>query len=153
MLAAPNTFAIVGDATTVTDALEVLPVPASIDVTVTLLFFTPAAVPVTLRDMMQEELLGTVPPIRLTIEPPPLAANVPPHVVLRFWGVDTLSPAGRLSVKAIPVREKGFVTGLLMVKDKFVEPLRAILVGANAFTITGAVATVRFAVAVLPVPP
>jgi len=45
MLAAPNAFAIVGGATTVMDALEVLPVPAIVSETVTLLFFTPAVVP------------------------------------------------------------------------------------------------------------
>lgn len=45
MLAAPNTFAIVGGATTVIDALEVFPVPAAVSETVTLLFFTPAVVP------------------------------------------------------------------------------------------------------------
>jgi len=44
-LAAPNALAIVGGATTVMDALEVLPVPATVSETVTLLFFTPAVVP------------------------------------------------------------------------------------------------------------
>ena len=45
MLAAPNDLAIVGGATTVMDALEVLPVPATVSETVTLLFFVPAVVP------------------------------------------------------------------------------------------------------------
>src|SRR6185312_13871569 len=45
MLAAPNALSMTGGATTVTDALEVLPVPALIEVTWTLLFFTPPVVP------------------------------------------------------------------------------------------------------------
>jgi hypothetical protein len=45
MLAAPNALAIVGGATTVIEALDVLPVPPSVEVTWTLLFFTPAVVP------------------------------------------------------------------------------------------------------------
>ena len=45
MLEAPKAFAMVGGATTVIEALEVLPVPAFVEVTWTLLFFTPAVVP------------------------------------------------------------------------------------------------------------
>ena len=45
MLAAPNTLIMTGGPTTVIDAFDVLPVPASVDVTWTLLFFTPAVVP------------------------------------------------------------------------------------------------------------
>lgn len=41
-LGAPNAFASVGGATTVTEALEVLPAPPCVDVIETLLFFTPA---------------------------------------------------------------------------------------------------------------
>jgi len=45
MLAAPNVLVRVGAATTVIEAFEVLPVPPSVEVTVTELFFTPAVVP------------------------------------------------------------------------------------------------------------
>jgi len=45
MLAAPKVLAMVGGATTVMEAFEVLPVPAVTSLTVTLLFFTPAVVP------------------------------------------------------------------------------------------------------------
>ena len=44
MLAAPNALMMTGGATTVMEALEVLPVPPSVEVTCTLLFFTPAVV-------------------------------------------------------------------------------------------------------------
>ena len=43
--AAPKAFAMVGGATTVMEALEVLPVPPLVELTVTLLFFTSAVVP------------------------------------------------------------------------------------------------------------
>jgi hypothetical protein len=43
--AAPNALMITGGATTVTEALDVLPVPPSVEVTCTELFFTPAVVP------------------------------------------------------------------------------------------------------------
>ncbi len=45
MLAAPNAFVITGGPTTVIEALEVLPVPPFVELTVTLLFFTPPVVP------------------------------------------------------------------------------------------------------------
>jgi hypothetical protein len=45
MLAAPKALEIVGGATTVIEAFAVLPVPAVVSLTVTLLFFTPAVVP------------------------------------------------------------------------------------------------------------
>ena len=45
MLAAPKAFAIVGVPMTVSEALEVLPVPPFVELTVTLLFLTPVVVP------------------------------------------------------------------------------------------------------------
>jgi hypothetical protein len=45
MLAAPNAFAIVATPTTVIEALDVFPVPPFVELTVTLLFLTPAVVP------------------------------------------------------------------------------------------------------------
>jgi hypothetical protein len=43
--AAPNAFEIVGGCPTVIDAFDVFPLPPSVDVTETVLFFTPAVVP------------------------------------------------------------------------------------------------------------
>src|ERR1044071_4254353 len=48
ILAAPNALAIVGGPTTVTEAFDVLPVPPLVELTLPLLFFTPAVVPCTL---------------------------------------------------------------------------------------------------------
>jgi hypothetical protein len=104
ILAAPNALLIVGGATTVIDALEVFPVPPSVEVTWTLLFFAPAVVPWTFTDTVQLALAASVPPLRLTDPEPPIAVAVPPQVLLRF-GVEAITnPAGKLSVKAIPFR-------------------------------------------------
>ena len=49
---------IIGGATTVIDALEVLPVPPSVEVTCTLLFFTFAVVPWTFTETVQLPLIA-----------------------------------------------------------------------------------------------
>jgi len=144
---------ITGGTSTVIDALEVFPVPASVEVTVTLLFFTPAAAPVTDTDTVHEEALATIPPTRLTLEAPPTAVAVPPQVLLRDGVAATTKPAGRLSVKATPVRENVLFAELLIVNDRLVEPFSGTLSAPNVFKIEGGVATVRFANAILPVPP
>src|SRR5215469_14220047 len=92
MLAAPNPLLIVGGANTVIDALAVLPVPPSLELTVTLLFFCPAVVPCTFTDTMQLALAASVPPDKLT-EPDPLTAvAVPPQLLLKFAGEATTRP-------------------------------------------------------------
>jgi hypothetical protein len=103
MLAAPKAFEIVGEATTVIEALEVFPVPPSVEVAWMLLFFTPAVVPWTLTESVQEALAANVPAERLIEPDPATAVAVPPHVLLRFGVGATTNPAGRLSVKATPV--------------------------------------------------
>jgi len=153
MLAAPNVLTIVGGALTVMDALEVFPAPPAVEVTLTLLFFTPADDPLTVTDTVHEAPLAMVPPVKLTIDAPPTAVAVPPQVLLRFGEAATTRPAGRLSVNAMPVKGNAFIAGLPIVNDKLVDPFKGILAAPNAFRIDGGVATVRFAVAVLPVPP
>src|SRR5579864_2599380 len=103
MLAAPKALMITGGPVTVMEALDVLPAPASVEVTWTLLFFTPAVVPVTFTDTVQLALEASVAPLRLTTPEPATAVAVPPHVLVNALGVATTRPAGRLSVKAIPV--------------------------------------------------
>ena len=85
MLAAPNRLDIVGGDTTVTLALEVFPVPPSTEVTWTLLFCSPAAVPVTFTETVHEALTASVPPARLTEPDPATAVTVPPHCCLDHW--------------------------------------------------------------------
>ena len=71
----PNTFWIVGGDKTVRLALEVLPLPASMEVTVTLLFCVPVVTPVTFSEMVHDVLAARVAPDKLT-EVPPSTADV-----------------------------------------------------------------------------
>jgi hypothetical protein len=103
ILAAPKALIMTGGPVTVMEAFDVLPVPASVEVTWTLLFFTPAVVPCTFTETVQEALAARVPLERLMLPDPATAVAVPPHVLLSAFGVATTNPAGRLSVKAIPV--------------------------------------------------
>src|SRR5438876_467062 len=108
---------------------------------------------VTFTEKLQELLAARVAPVRLT-EPEPAAAVIvpPPQEPVRPLGVATTKPAGRVSVNATPVRAR-VVLGLLMVKVSEVVALSTMLAAPNALLIVGGFATVRFADAVLPVPP
>jgi len=152
MLAAPKVLAMVGGATTVTEALEVLPVPPSVEVTCTLLFFTPAVVPCTLTTTVQLPLAAIVPPLRLIEPEPAVAVTVPLQVLLNPFGVATTRPAGRLSVKATPLSATP-VFGFVMVKVSDVVPFSGIVAAPNALAMDGGETTVKSAEAVLPVPP
>src|SRR6476661_5726639 len=114
MLAAPNALMITGGPTTVIDALDVLPVPPSVEVTWTLLFFTPAVVPWTLTETVQLALAANVPAERLMLPDPATAVAVPPQVLFNPLGVATTKPAGKLSVNAMPLSATP-VFGLLIV--------------------------------------
>jgi hypothetical protein len=152
MEAAPNALIITGAVTTVMEALEVLPVPPSVEVMVTELFFTPAVVPVTFTETVQDALLAIVPAERLTPDEPATPVAVPPHVLLIPLGVATTSPDGKLSVNASPVSPAGF--GFVMLKVSEVEPFNGMVTAPNAFVIEGASAvTLMLAEAVPPVPP
>src|SRR5262249_60193353 len=63
--AAPKALMITGGPTTVIDAFEVLPTPPSGEGTCTLLFLTPAVVPWTSTEAVQDALGASVPPDRL----------------------------------------------------------------------------------------
>jgi hypothetical protein len=144
---------ITGGEVTVMEALDVLPGPLSVAVTVTELFFTPPVVPVTFTLKVQEVVLARVAPERLTLPEPATAVMVPPpQEPVRPFGVETTRPAGRVSVNATPVSEV-VVFGLSMVKLSEVLPFTGMEAAPNTFVIVGGVATLRFAVAVLPVPP
>src|SRR5580700_4649336 len=84
-------------------------------------------------------------------EDPAVAVIAPPQFVVRFDGVATTTPAGRLSVKAIPFTVK-LALGFVTVKDRLVAPFRGIVAAPNALTIVGALITVRLADAVFPLP-
>src|SRR6478609_2152729 len=154
MLAAPNALAMLGGPITVILAvLLVAPAPVSFDeIGPVVLFCTPACMPVTFRLMEQEPLAASVPPERLMEPDPAAAVVVPPQVLERPFGVDTARPAGRASENATPVSAR-LVFGLLMLKVNDVLAFSRMLAAPKALVIVGGVPTVRFAVAVLPVPP
>jgi len=149
---APNNLLIVGGATTVRDAVAVFPVPPSVEETVTLLFFWPAVDPVTFSEIVHDLFVASVAPDKLTEDEPAVAVVVPPQFVVSPFGVATTRPAGKVSVKPIPVSEM-FPAGLPMVKLSEVDPFSGMLDASNDLVMVGGDATLRFAEAVLPVPP
>jgi hypothetical protein len=154
ILVAPKDFCSVGGATTVTLALAVLPVPALAEVTVTLLLLAPAAAPVTFSTMVQEPETGSVAPDREMEEVPADAMIVPPpQLPLSPLGDAISNPAGKLSVKATPVRAIAFGAGFVSVNVSEVAPFRGTLTPPKALLIVGGLATVSAPEAALPVPP
>ena len=99
-------------------------------------------------------MAARVPADRLTMPEPAVAVAVPPQVLDKPLGVATTKPAGKVSVKAKPLRlELAF--GLLIVKVSEVVPFSAMLEAPKALVMAGGVAkeTVTLALAVFPVPP
>jgi hypothetical protein len=80
-----------------------------------------------------------------------VVVNVPPHTVDVLFA--TVSPVGSVSVNATPVSDEVLGAGFVMVNCNDVVVFSAMLVGLNALAMDGGAITVRFAVAVLPVPP
>jgi hypothetical protein len=158
-LDAPNDVVIDGALApiTVTLAVEVLPVPPSVEETVTLLFFTPAVLPVTFTEKLHgrsvEALPGKMTPARATTLAPDAAIGVPPaQLLVSPVGVATTKPAGKLSTRVTLLRaEPGF--GLVIVKDNDVVPLSGMLDAPNDCVREGGATTVSEAVEVVPVPP
>ena len=152
---APNVLVIEGGASTVTLAAAVPPVPPSTDVTApVVLFCAPAAVPVTLTLNVHDPLAASVAPAKLTLLPPAVAVIVPPpHDPVKPFGVANAIPAGRLSVKPIPLSAIAFGAGFATVKLRVVVPFRGIVDAPNVLLIDGGATTERLADAVPPVPP
>jgi hypothetical protein len=154
MVAAPNALLIEGGVMTVTLADAVPPVPPSVEATVlVVLFFWPAVVPVTFTVNVHAPFAGSVAPDRLIKLDPAAAVIVPaPQVPVSPLGVDITSPAGRVSVNAIPLRLCP-VFGFVIVKLRLVLPFNGMLAAPNALLIVGGEATVTLADAVFPAPP
>ena len=142
--AAPNDLMMTGGPTTVMLALEVLPVPPFVELTVTLLFLTPAVVPCTLTETVQLAPAASVAALKLTEEDPATAVAVPLQVVLMPLGVATTRPAGRLSVNAMPFNTE-FTLLLVMVKVRLVVPFNGTVAAPNALVIEGGSMTVSVA--------
>jgi hypothetical protein len=116
------------------------------------LFCIPEATAETLTVKLQVALAASVAPARLTLADPAAAVMVPPQVPFRPLGVATISPAGIVSVKPIPLKEAP-VFGLESVKVSEVLPFNATLATANALVKAGGWVTAILAEAVLPLPP
>jgi len=87
-----------------------------------------------------------------TLDEPAVAVAVPPQPLLKPFGVATASPEGSKSVKATPVNVT-FQFGLLIVKLRLVVPFIGTIAAPKLLLMVGGTATVRFAEAILPVPP
>jgi len=146
-----------GTATTITLAAAVPSVPPSTDVTApVVLIFVPNVVPVTFALKVHEAFDASVAPVKLTLPDPAVAVIVPPpQLPASPLGVETIRPAGNVSVKPTPVNVEAL--GLLMVKLSEVEPFSTTLPEPKDFPIVGgttaAPATVTLADAVPPLPP
>jgi len=147
-----------GDKITATLANAVPPVPPSVEVTApVVLFCTPVAVAVTFTLKVQDALVDSAPLERLMVLLPAVAVIVPPlQEPVSPLGVETTSPAGNVSVKAMPLKEAvefGFAT----TKLKLVLPFSAMDATANDLVMSGGATlaggpTVKLAEAALPVP-
>jgi len=150
-LAGAKDFVKVGGATTVSVALEVLPGPPSVEVTLTALSFTPALIANTLTEKVQEDPGASVPPARVMVLPSMGAVTVPvPQVPT--GAAFTKTPAGRVSVNPMPV--SGMLLFGLVIRNVSVLLLfTGMLVGLKDLTMLGGAATISVAEAVRPVPP
>jgi len=129
----------VGGATTVIVAVLLgAPVPLSLEEIALVVFaLEPAVVPVTFTLNVHEALAASVAPDRLTVEGGPITGVIvpPPHEPVTVVEL-SCRPVGRLSLKAMPVREEP-VFGLLMVKVSEVDPLNGMLVAPKALEMVG----------------
>jgi hypothetical protein len=150
MLEAPNALEIEGAARTVRVAVAVGPEPWLVELMApVVLTYDPGFVAVTFTLNEQLAPATSVSSDRLTA-PLPAVAVTPPQFPLSPLGLATVSPAGRLSVKAIPVAD---APGLLFVtvnESALVWPT-PMVVGEKDFARLGATVTVRVAFAGPPV--
>ena len=142
-----------GPSTWIVAVLLGSPVPPSVELTgPVVLFWMPAAVPVTFTLKLQEPLAAIVPPDKVMVFVFCVAVMVPlPQEPVRPFGVEIINPAGNVSVNETP--DRAIPLGLLMVKLRLVEPFNGILAAPNALLIVAAAATVMLALDVFPFPP
>lgn len=83
-------------------------------------------------------------PLNEMLPEPAAAVGVVLHVLVRPLGVATTNPAGRLSVKAIPL-SVWFTLLLEMVKVRLVVPFNGMVVAPNCLVMLGGLMTFKFA--------
>jgi hypothetical protein len=137
IVAASNDFIIEGGPTTVSMAvLLVPPAPLSFELTLpVVLFHTPVVPPVTVTMNEQLEVAASVPPLKL-IRFGDVVDTIPPQVAIGP-AVGTVSPAGNVSVKAIPVNPCAGL-GFVMLNVRLVVAFSRMLDAPNAFMSVGA---------------
>ena len=130
-------------------AVEVFPLPAVVEVTVTLLVLRPVvAFAVTFTEKRQDAPADKVPPVIVILFPPAMAlivcpVNVPISQVTAVnpLGDATVNPAGKVSPPRKPTPAKSVERlGLYIVKVNFVVPFVNMEEAPNAFVITGGIA-------------
>lgn len=132
---------------TVSVAVEVLPVPPFVDVTVTLLSLIPSVEPSTSTENVQVAPAASVAPDRLTVDEPDVAVIVPPpQLPVCPFGVATMRPMGNVSVKATPVKAVS-ESELVIVKLNEVASFKRILAAPNDLLIDGGSITTSVSVA------
>ena len=152
MLAAPNALVIVGGLATVRTAVAVLPVPPFVDETLlVVLTLVPDEMAVTLTVTVQLLLTAMVPADNVTLPEPAVAVTEPPQALVNAFGVATTSPAGRLSVNAMPLSAT-LLLGLVIVRVRLVVPFKGMVPAPNDLAIDGGVTTMTLADAVPPGP-
>ncbi len=151
MVAAPNVLVMETGLATVKLAEAVFPVPPLVEVTApVVLVYWPEAAPVTVTLNWHWLLAAMVAPSSAIVAGA-VVVNVPPHTVAVLLA--TVRPAGKVSVKATPLRATLFAAGLVMVKVREVVAPVEIAEGLNALAMEGGATTVMLAEAVLPAPP
>src|ERR1017187_3506574 len=114
-----------GAAKTVRVAEAAFPLPLSVELTaVVKLFLVPAkfATMLTLRAKVSPMPKGMVPPTKLTVVDPAVKpTGMPPQLFVAFGVAATARPAGKVSLKPMPVRPSIF--GLLMENVRVEVPL------------------------------
>jgi hypothetical protein len=135
---APNDLLIVGRATTVNVAVEEFPGSLLAEVTVTVLVFTPVVMPLTFTLNVHEAPIPSVAPDREIKAEPDVAVIVPPpQEPVCSFGVPTTTPAGKVSVKLMPLTGVAFEGGLMIVKVSAAIPFSGMVDGVNDFKMDG----------------
>jgi hypothetical protein len=141
----------VGGVATVKLVVAVLPVPPFVDVTFPVVLVNcPEAAPVTVTLNWHWLFSAIVAPDN-AIPVGAAVVSVPPQTVAE--ALATVSPAGRVSVNAMPVSVSTFAAGLVMVKVREAVAFRAMLFGLKTLAIDGGASTLIEVEAVPPVPP
>ena len=130
-----------------TSVVDVFPVPAVVEPTVTELFLSPAIVPFTLTVRVQEAPAVRLTPVKLMEVEPATAVAVPPQELESPFGVATtkpvcVAPKVRSSVKFMPVNVVA-VFGFEIVNVNAVELPVKIGFELKALLITGGAMTTR----------